>query len=195
MTAAGQTPADVAYQMDVGGVSPAELPRLLLERPLGKFKPNTINHAQEVCLVRGRLLLGVYLKTSPFKPVLMERQSPTFFTPDPAKTTSPSESSSANANQPGSINGGSGGSGGEVGFDQNENGRGFGGGSNSFGMSASNLGNAIAQGVDALGLTSVFAPSLVSEEDAAPIETASFSPGQGLGSGYLSVDDSNAAAG
>jgi hypothetical protein len=45
------------------------------------------------------------------------------------------------------------------------------------------LGNAIAQGVDALGLTSVFAPSLVSEEDAAPIETASFSPGQGLGSG------------
>jgi hypothetical protein len=61
-------------------------------------------------------------------------------------------------------------------------------------MSASELGNAIAQGVDAFGLTSVFAPSLVSEEDAAPIETASFSPGQGLGSGYLSVDDSNAAA-
>jgi hypothetical protein len=61
-------------------------------------------------------------------------------------------------------------------------------------MSASDLGNAIAQGVDVLGLTSVFSPGLVSEEDAAPIETASFSPGQGLGSGYLSVDDSNAAA-
>jgi hypothetical protein len=75
----------------------------------------------------------------------------------------------------------------EVGFDQNASG--FGGGSNSFGMSASNLGNAIAQGVDALGLTSVFSPSLVSEEDAAPISYASFDPGQGLGSGYLSVDD------
>jgi hypothetical protein len=61
-------------------------------------------------------------------------------------------------------------------------------------MSASELGNAIAQGVDVLGLTSVFAPSLVSEEDAAPISYASFDPGQGLGSGYLSVDDSNAAA-
>jgi hypothetical protein len=31
--------------------------------------------------------------------------TPTFFTPTPAKTTSPSESSSANANQPGSISG------------------------------------------------------------------------------------------
>jgi hypothetical protein len=61
-------------------------------------------------------------------------------------------------------------------------------------MSASELGNAIAQGVDVFGLTSVFAPSLVSEEDAAPISYASFDPGQGLGSGYLSVDDSNAAA-
>jgi hypothetical protein len=118
----------------------------------------------------------------------MERRHLHFLHQTPAKTTSLSESSSANANQPGSIDGG----GGEVGFDQNASG--FGGGSNSFGMSASELGNAIAQGVDAFGLTSVFAPSLVSEEDAAPIETASFSPGQGLGSGYLSVDDSNAAA-
>jgi hypothetical protein len=48
--------------------------RLLLERPLGSFKLNTINYAQAVCLAQGCLLLGVYLKTSPFKPVLMERQ-------------------------------------------------------------------------------------------------------------------------
>jgi hypothetical protein len=41
---------------------------------LDSFKLNTINYAQAVCLARGRLLLGVYLKTSPFKPVLMERQ-------------------------------------------------------------------------------------------------------------------------
>jgi hypothetical protein len=48
--------------------------RLLLERPLGSFKPNTINHAQEVCLAQGCLLPEAYLKTLPFKPVLMERQ-------------------------------------------------------------------------------------------------------------------------
>jgi hypothetical protein len=48
--------------------------RLLLERPLGSFKPNTINHAQEVCLAQGCLLPEAYLKTLFFKPVLMERQ-------------------------------------------------------------------------------------------------------------------------
>jgi hypothetical protein len=110
------------------------------------------------------------------------------FTSSPSTAAGNTAAGPAGVDQPGSIDGG----GGEVGFDQNASG--FGGGSNSFGMSASNLGNAIAQGVDALGLTSVFSPSLVSEEDAAPISYASFDPGQGLGSGYLSVDDSNAAA-
>jgi hypothetical protein len=191
MTAAGQTPADVAYQMDVGGVSPAEL-SAAIGTPVGQIQAQ-YNQSRP----RGLFSTGVPAPRGLPEDFVLQTgaygaPTPTFFTPDPAKTTSPSESSSANANQPGSIDGG--GSGGEVGFDQNANGRGFGGGSNSFGMSASNLGNAIAQGVDALGLTSVFAPSLVSEEDAAPIETASFSPGQGLGSGYLSVDDSNAAA-
>jgi hypothetical protein len=188
MTAAGQTPADVAYQMDVGGVSPAEL-SAAIGTPVGQIQ------AQYNQLRPG----GLFGTGAPAPRGLPEdfalqtgaygAPTPTFFTPTPAKTTSPSESSSANANQPGSIDGGGGG---EVGFDQNASS--FGGGSNSFGMSASELGNTIAQGVDAFGLTSVFAPSLVSEEDAAPIETASFSPGQGLGSGYLSVDDSNAAA-
>jgi hypothetical protein len=192
--AAGKTQeqilADFASLMDVGGVSPAELAAATGRAP------------GELQGYYNQLRPGGLFGTAPTTPFALPQDfalqtgaygapTPTFFTPTPAKTTSPSESSSANANQPGSINGGSGG---EVGFDQNENGRGFGGGSNSFGMSASDLGNTIAQGVDAFGLTSVFAPSLVSEEDAAPIETASFSPGQGLGSGYLSVDDSNAAA-
>jgi hypothetical protein len=184
----GLSPADRAYLMDVGGVSPAEA-SAAIGTPVGQLQ------AEYNQLRPG----GLFSTGAPAPRGLPEdfalqtgaygAPTPTFFTPTPAKTTSPSESSSANANQPGSIDGGGGG---EVGFDQNASG--FGGGSNSFGMSASNLGNAIAQGVDALGLTSVFAPSLVSEEDAAPIETASFSPGQGLGSGYLSVDDSNAAA-
>jgi hypothetical protein len=187
MTAAGQTPADVAYQMDVGGVSPAEL-SAAIGTPVGQIQAQ-YNQSRP----RGLFSTGVPAPRGLPEDFVLQTgaygaPTPTFFTPTPAKTTSPSGSSSANANQPGSIDGG----GGEVGFDQNASG--FGGGSNSFGMSASNLGNAIAQGVDALGLTSVFAPSLVSEEDAAPIETASFSPGQGLGSGYLSVDDSNAAA-
>jgi hypothetical protein len=73
MTAAGQTPADVAYQMDMAVFLLLSY-RLLLERPLDKFKVHTINHAQEVCLAQGCLLLEAYLKTSPFKPVLMERQ-------------------------------------------------------------------------------------------------------------------------
>jgi hypothetical protein len=187
MTAAGQTPADVAYQMDVGGVSPAEL-SAAIGTPVGQIQAQ-YNQSRP----RGLFSTGVPAPRGLPEDFVLQTgaygaPTPTFLTPTPAKTTSPSESSSANANQPGSIDGGSG----EVGFDQNASG--FGGGSNSFGMSASELGNAIAQGVDAFGLTSVFAPSLVSEEDAAPIETASFSPGQGLGSGYLSVDDSNAAA-
>jgi hypothetical protein len=192
---AGKTPeqiqADFAYLMDIGGVSPAERSNVLGQstkviqdaynqaRPSGIFATPTPAPAPQPFALPEDFALQTGAYGAP---------TPTFFTPDPAKTTSPSESSSANANQPGSIDGG----GGEVGFDQNASS--FGGGSNSFGMSASELGNTIAQGVDAFGLTSVFAPSLVSEEDAAPIETASFSPGQGLGSGYLSVDDSNAAA-
>jgi hypothetical protein len=188
MTAAGQTPADVAYQMDIGGVSPAEL-SAAIGTPVGQIQAE-YNQSRP----RGLFSTGVPAPRGLPEDFALQTgaygaPTPTFFTPTPAKTTSPSESSSANANQPGSIDGGSGG---EVGFDQNASG--FGGGSNSFGMSASNLGNAIAQGVDALGLTSVFSPSLVSEEDAAPISYASFDPGQGLGSGYLSVDDSNAAA-
>jgi hypothetical protein len=193
--AAGRTQeqivAEIEHLADIGGVSPAEVANVLGQST--KVMQDTYNQRRPG---------GIFATSAPTAPkpfALPEDFAlqtgaygapiPTFFTPDPAKTTSPSESSSANANQPGSIDGGGGG---EVGFDQNASS--FGGGSNSFGMSASELGNAIAQGVDAFGLTSVFAPSLVSEEDAAPIETASFSPGQGLGSGYLSVDDSNAAA-
>jgi hypothetical protein len=37
MTAAGQTPADVAYQMDVGGVSPAEL-SAAIGTPVGQIQ-------------------------------------------------------------------------------------------------------------------------------------------------------------
>jgi hypothetical protein len=37
MTAAGQTPADVAYQMDIGGVSPAEL-SAAIGTPVGQIQ-------------------------------------------------------------------------------------------------------------------------------------------------------------
>jgi hypothetical protein len=82
--------------------------RLLLERPLGKFKPNTINHAQEVCLAQGCLLPEALPEDFALQTGAYGAPTPTFFTPTPAKTTSPSESSSANANQPGSIGGGGG---------------------------------------------------------------------------------------
>jgi hypothetical protein len=75
--AAGKTQeqilADFASLMDVGGVSPAEL-AAATDAPLENFKVITINYAQEVCLAQGCLLPEAYLKTSPFKPVLMERQ-------------------------------------------------------------------------------------------------------------------------
>jgi hypothetical protein len=120
MTAAGQTPADVAYQMDVGGVSPAEL-SAAIGTPVGQIQ------AEYNQLRPG----GLFSTGAPAPRGLPEdfalqtgaygAPTPTFFTPTPAKTTSPSESSSANANQPGSI----GGSGGEVGFSQDPSGRGF----------------------------------------------------------------------
>jgi hypothetical protein len=161
----GLSPADRAYLMDVGGVSPVEASAAIgtpvgqLQAEYNQLRPGGL-FSTGAPASRG-LPEDFVLQTGAYGAPI-----PTFFTPDPAKTTSPSESSSANANQPGSIDGG----GGEVGFDQNASS--FGGGSNSFGMSASELGNAIAQGVDAFGLTSVFAPSLVSEEDAAPISNA-----------------------
>jgi hypothetical protein len=104
MTAAGQTPADVAYQMDVGGVSPAEL-SAAIGTPVGQIQAE-YNQSRPgglfstgVPAPRG-LPEDFALQTGAYG-----APTPTFFTPTPAKTTSPSESSSANANQPGSISG------------------------------------------------------------------------------------------
>jgi hypothetical protein len=52
MTAAGQTPADVAYQMDVGGVSPAEL-SAAIGTPVGQIQAEYNQSRPEVCLARG----------------------------------------------------------------------------------------------------------------------------------------------
>jgi hypothetical protein len=104
MTAAGQTPADVAYQMDVGGISPAEL-SAAIGTPVGQIQAQ-YNQS------RPRGLFGTGAPAPRGLPEDFALQTgaygaptPTFFTPTPAKTTSPSESSSANANQPGSISG------------------------------------------------------------------------------------------
>jgi hypothetical protein len=111
----GLSPADRAYLMDVGGVSPAEA-SAAIGTPVGQLQ------AEYNQLRPG----GLFSTGAPASRGLPEdfalqtgaygAPTPTFFTPTPAKTTSPSESSSANANQPGSIDGGGGG---EVGFDQN----------------------------------------------------------------------------
>jgi hypothetical protein len=73
MTAAGQTPADVAYQMDIGGVSPAEL-SAAIGTPVGQIQGAYNQSRPRGLFSTGCLLLEAYLKTSPFKPVLMERQ-------------------------------------------------------------------------------------------------------------------------
>jgi hypothetical protein len=104
MTAAGQTPADVAYQMDVGGVSPAEL-SAAIGTPVGQIQAQ-YNQSRP----RGLFSTGVPAPRGLPEDFALQTgaygaPTPTFFTPTPAKTTSPSESSSANANQPGSISG------------------------------------------------------------------------------------------
>jgi hypothetical protein len=100
----GLSPADRAYLMDVGGVSPAEA-SAALGTPVGQLQ------AEYNQLRPG----GLFSTGAPASRGLPEdfalqtgaygAPTPTFFTPTPAKTTSPSESSSANANQPGSISG------------------------------------------------------------------------------------------
>jgi hypothetical protein len=78
---AGKTPeqiqADFAYLMDIGGVSPAERSNVLGQST--KVIQDAYNQARPkvASLLRQHLLplnLLLYLKTSPFKPVLMERQ-------------------------------------------------------------------------------------------------------------------------
>jgi hypothetical protein len=105
--------------MDIGGVSPAEL-SAAIGTPVGQIQAQ-YNQSRP----RGLFSTGVPAPRGLPEDFVLQTgaygaPTPTFFTPTPAKTTSPSESSSANANQPGSIDGGSGG---EVGFDQNANGR------------------------------------------------------------------------
>jgi hypothetical protein len=120
MTAAGQTPADVAYQMDVGGVSPAEL-SAAIGTPVGQLQAE-YNQSRP----RGLFSTGVPAPRGLPEDFVLQTgaygaPTPTFFTPTPAKTTSPSGSSSANANQPGSI-GGSGGDGEGIEGDPNSSG-------------------------------------------------------------------------
>jgi hypothetical protein len=111
--------------MDVGGISPAEL-SAAIGTPVGQLQ------AEYNQLRPG----GLFSTGAPASRGLPEdfalqtgaygAPTPTFLTPDPAKTTSPSESSSANANQPGSI-GGSGGDGEGIEGDPNSSGFSFSG--------------------------------------------------------------------
>jgi hypothetical protein len=141
MTAAGQTPADVAYQMDVGGVSPAEL-SAAIGTPVGQIQAE-YNQSRP----RGLFSTGVPAPRGLPEDFVLQTgaygaPTPTFFTPTPAKTTSPSGSSSANANQPGSI-GGSGGDGEGIEGDPNSPGgagRGF---ADTIGTIAGNIGYAL----------------------------------------------------
>jgi hypothetical protein len=73
MTAAGQTPADVAYQMDIGGVSPAEL-SAAIGTPVGQIQGAYNQSRPRGLFSTGHLLLEAYLKTLFFRPVLMEHQ-------------------------------------------------------------------------------------------------------------------------
>jgi hypothetical protein len=125
MTAAGQTPADVAYQMDVGGVSPAEL-SAAIGTPVGQLQAE-YNQSRP----RGLFSTGVPAPRGLPEDFVLQTgaygaPTPTFFTPALTKTTSPSGSSSANANQPGSI-GGSGGDGEGIEGDPNSSGFSFSG--------------------------------------------------------------------
>jgi hypothetical protein len=114
--AAGRTQeqiiAEIEHLADIGGVSPAEVANVLGQST--KVMQDTYNQRRPG---------GIFATSAPTapKPFALPEDfalqtgaygapTPTFFTPTPAKTTSPSESSSANANQPGSI-GGSGGDG------------------------------------------------------------------------------------
>jgi hypothetical protein len=148
MTAAGQTPADVAYQMDVGGVSPAEL-SAAIGTPVGQIQAE-YNQSRP----RGLFSTGVPAPRGLPEDFALQTgaygaPTPTFFTPTPAKTTSPSGSSSANANQPGSI-GGSGGDGEGIEGDPNSSGI-------EAGSTIANAISAIAPGfADSLGISPGF---------------------------------------
>jgi hypothetical protein len=148
MTAAGQTPADVAYQMDVGGVSPAEL-SAAIGTPVGQIQAQ-YNQSRP----RGLFSTGVPAPRGLPEDFALQTgaygaPTPTFFTPTPAKTTSPSGSSSANANQPGSI-GGSGGDGEGIEGDPNSSGI-------EAGSTIANAISAIAPGfADSLGISPGF---------------------------------------
>jgi hypothetical protein len=148
MTAAGQTPADVAYQMDVGGVSPAEL-SAAIGTPVGQIQAQ-YNQSRP----RGLFSTGVPAPRGLPEDFTLQTgaygaPTPTFFTPTPAKTTSPSGSSSANANQPGSI-GGSGGDGEGIEGDPNSSGI-------EAGSTIANAISAIAPGfADSLGISPGF---------------------------------------
>jgi hypothetical protein len=100
MTAAGQTPADVAYQMDVGGVSPAEL-SAAIGTPVGQIQAQ-YNQSRP----RGLFSTGVPAPRGLPEDFALQTgaygaPTPTFFTPAPAKTTSPSGLNNVNANQAG----------------------------------------------------------------------------------------------
>jgi hypothetical protein len=144
----GLSPADRAYLMDVGGVSPAEL-AAATGTPVGQLQA-------EYNQSRSR---GLFSTGAPAPRGLPEdfalqtgaygAPTPTFFTPTPAKTTSPSGSSSANANQPGSI-GGSGGDGEGIEGDPNSSGI-------EAGSTIANAISAIAPGfADSLGISPGF---------------------------------------
>jgi hypothetical protein len=104
MTAAGQTPADVAYQMDVGGVSPAEL-SAAIGTPVGQIQAQ-YNQSRP----RGLFSTGVPAPRGLPEDFVLQTgaygaPTPTFLAL-PETTTAPFPGqTNANANQPGSISG------------------------------------------------------------------------------------------
>jgi hypothetical protein len=144
----GLSPADRAYLMDVGGVSPAEASAAIgtpvgqLQAEYNQLRPGGL-FSTGAPAPRG-LPEDFVLQTGAYG-----APTPTFFTPTPAKTTSPSGSSSANANQPGSI-GGSGGDGEGIEGDPNSSGI-------EAGSTIANAISAIAPGfADSLGISPGF---------------------------------------
>jgi hypothetical protein len=134
--------------MDVGGVSPAEL-SAAIGTPVGQLQAE-YNQSRP----RGLFSTGVPAPRGLPEDFVLQTgaygaPTPTFFTPTPAKTTSPSGSSSANANQPGSI-GGSGGDGEGIEGDPNSSGI-------EAGSTIANAISAIAPGfADSLGISPGF---------------------------------------
>jgi hypothetical protein len=187
----GLSPADRAYLMDVGGVSPAEL-SAAIGTPVGQLQAE-YNQSRPGGLFgmgapapRG-LPEDFVLQTGAYG-----APTPTFFTPTPAKTTFPSGSSSAGvaSNNFGGI-GGDGGDGGDGDSSAGESATGDGTGADSdagpggTGTAGSDPGNDFAQGGDVEPTTPPKMSRLSASEAGSKFDISKFIDSQGrLVGGY-----------